>query len=39
MFDDMKSFGFDSTHTSLTPDYGGKNPYDTYSMIPYEKGF
>ena len=32
-------FGPNSTFTSLTPNYNGHNPYDTFSSLPYEKGF
>lgn len=39
LFSAFQDFGFDSTHTSLTPDYKGHNPYDTFSTVPYEKGF
>ena len=39
LFTDMADLGFNSTHTSLHPDYKGANPYDTFSSIPYEKGF
>jgi aminopeptidase N len=35
----MSLFGFDSTFSSLNPDYQGANPYDTFSEVPYEKGF
>ena len=39
LFTDMASLGFNSTHTSLHPNYQGANPYDTFSSVPYEKGF
>ena len=39
LFSDMADFGFDSTFTSLHPNYEGANPYDTFSEVPYEKGF
>jgi leukotriene-A4 hydrolase len=39
LFEDMTNFGLDSTFSSLHPDYAGANPYDTFSEVPYEKGF
>ena len=39
LFNDMADLGFNSTHTTLHPNYQGANPYDTFSRVPYEKGF
>lgn len=39
LFSDMESFGFNSTFTSLHPNFEGANPMDSYSSVPYEKGF
>jgi leukotriene-A4 hydrolase len=35
----IEEFGENSTFTSLMPNYEGHNPYDTFSEVPYEKGF
>ncbi|CAI2361203.1 unnamed protein product [Moneuplotes crassus] len=39
LYDDLNLYGYDSTFTSLHPNYAGANPYDTFSDVPYEKGF
>lgn len=39
LFSDMALFGFNSTFSSMHPNYEGANPYDTFSEVPYEKGF
>jgi leukotriene-A4 hydrolase len=39
LYNAMANFGFNSTFSSLSPDYQGANPYDTFSEVPYEKGF
>ena len=36
---DMKEFGFDHNYTSLFPDIKGKYPDDSFSKVPYEKGY
>jgi len=35
----MQDYGFDSNYTSLHPHVKGTNPDDSFSLIPYEKGF
>ena len=39
LFADMEEFGMDSTFSTLHPLYEGHNPYDTFSEVPYEKGY
>lgn len=39
MIDDMNNFGFNSNYTSLYPVTEGTNPDDSFSNIPYEKGY
>ena len=39
LFRDMEDFGFNSTFTTLHPNLEGANPADSYSIVPYEKGF
>ena len=35
----MKDFGLNSTYASLYPILNGDNPDNSYSDVPYEKGF
>lgn len=37
--DDMKSYGFNDSYSSLHPALTGRNPDDAFSTVPYEKGF
>jgi len=39
MVEDIKNFGFASNYTALEPIVAGANPDDSFSNIPYEKGF
>lgn len=39
LMDDMNNFGFNSNYTSLHPYVKGTNPDDSFSNVPYEKGF
>ena len=39
MVADMQNYGWNHTYSSLTPKMHGANPDDSYSSIPYEKGF
>lgn len=39
MVADMSRFGFNDNFSSLYPEVKGMNPDDSYSNIPYEKGF
>lgn len=39
MYQDMLGFGLESNFSSLHPDTTGLNPDDSFSKIPYEKGF
>ena len=40
MWADMKSYGFDNSYSSLLPNHNdGTDPDDSFSEIPYEKGF
>ena len=39
LFSAFEDLGIDTTFTSLHPNYEGANPYDTFSEVPYEKGF
>ena len=36
---DIKLLGKDSEYTKLSPDYGGNDPDDGFSTVPYEKGY
>ena len=35
----MQRFGLTDKYTSLTPRAGNANPMETYSFVPYEKGY
>lgn len=35
----MTAYGLDHTYSSLHPDVTGQDPDDSYSTVPYEKGF
>ena len=39
MIDDIMSFGESKSFTSLRPYLVGRHPDDSFSQIPYEKGF
>ncbi|CAD8186935.1 unnamed protein product [Paramecium octaurelia] len=39
MYQDMLGFGLNSNFSSLHPDTTGLNPDDSFSKIPYEKGY
>lgn len=39
MYNDMLSYGLDSNYSSLYPRVGDSLPDDSFSNIPYEKGF
>ena len=39
MYLDMVGYGLDSNYSSLTPLPNGNHPDDSFSTIPYEKGF
>ncbi|KAL4509919.1 hypothetical protein ABPG72_010112 [Tetrahymena utriculariae] len=39
LMDDMNGYGLDSNYTSLHPFVKGTNPDDSFSNVPYEKGF
>lgn len=39
MIDDMNGFGLESNYTSMYPITRGVNPDDSFSNIPYEKGY
>ena len=36
---DIKLMGEDSEYTKLSPNYGGNDPDDGFSTVPYEKGY
>lgn len=36
---DLQIFGFESNYSSLHPEIGDAFPDDSYSRVPYEKGF
>ncbi len=36
---DIKLLGEDCEYTKLAPDYGGNDPDDGFSTVPYEKGY
>jgi leukotriene-A4 hydrolase len=36
---DNKLMGEDSEYTKLSPNYGGNDPDDGFSTVPYEKGY
>jgi leukotriene-A4 hydrolase len=35
----MENFGLNTTYASLYPVMNGANPDDSFSQVPYEKGF
>lgn len=39
MVADMKIFGLDHSYSALFPKIGDNNPDDSFSTVPYEKGF
>lgn len=39
MVTDMKNFGMTSSFSSLTPNLVQDNPDNSFSTVPYEKGF
>ena len=39
LIDDINILGKDSEYTKLAPDYGGNDPDDGFSTVPYEKGY
>lgn len=39
MYSNMVTFGLDSSYSSLYPEIGDEKPDDSFSEIPYEKGF
>lgn len=39
MYNDMVGYGLDSNYSSLYPRVGDSLPDDSFSNIPYEKGF
>jgi aminopeptidase N len=39
MVTDMSNFGFSNSYSSLYPVTDGHSPDDSYSTVPYEKGF
>lgn len=39
LVDDMKTYGFNDSFSSLHPILKGRNPDDAFSTVPYEKGF
>ena len=39
MWQDMENFGLDNTYASLHPVLRGDNPDNSFSEVPYEKGF
>ncbi|EAR84706.2 peptidase M1 family aminopeptidase (macronuclear) [Tetrahymena thermophila SB210] len=39
LMDDMNGYGLNSNYTSLHPFVKGTNPDDSFSNVPYEKGF
>ena len=39
MIADIKLLGEDSEFTKLAPDFGGNDPDDGFSTVPYEKGY
>lgn len=39
MVDDMKTYGFNDSFSSLHPQLRQRNPDDAFSTVPYEKGF
>lgn len=39
MYNDMLGYGLDSNYSSLFPQVGDNLPDDSFSNIPYEKGF
>jgi len=39
MLNDMRGYGFKNSYSSLTPILNGHNPDDSFSTVPYNKGF
>lgn len=39
LLNDLRNLGMSTTYTTLNPQYNGSNPYDTFSTVPYQKGF
>ena len=39
LYDDMAGYGFSDTYSSLYPVLNGHSPDDSFSEVPYEKGF
>ena len=39
MWQDMENYGLDNTYASLHPVLNGDNPDNSFSEVPYEKGF
>ena len=39
MLDDFRAYGFNDSFSSLHPQLKGRNPDDSMSTVPYEKGF
>lgn len=39
MVNDMRNYGFDNSYSSLNPTIGSASPDDSFSEVPYEKGF
>lgn len=36
---DMTNYGFDNSYSSIHPNLNGQDPDDSYSVVPYEKGY
>ena len=39
MVSDMRNYGFDNSFSALYPEIAGYNPDDSFSTVPYEKGY
>lgn len=39
MWADMQAFGLDNTYSSIHPVLAGDNPDNSFTELPYEKGF
>jgi leukotriene-A4 hydrolase len=39
MWDDINNYGINNSYSSLFPVLNGNTPDDSFSEIPYEKGF
>ena len=39
MKDDMESFGYDNSYSALYPVLNGDSPDNSFSEVPYEKGY